>query len=83
MNDKDNLLKRIQMYDFFLNEINLYLDTHPFCRNGLDYYNKYNALRKAACAEYSEKYGPLSISNVNTTDHWTWVDGPWPWEMEA
>jgi len=80
LSEKSVLLKKIQMYDFCLTEVSLYLDTHPTCINALEYFKKYNDMKKTACAEYAEKYGPLSISAVNNTQNWTWVSAPWPWE---
>ena len=80
MQSKDNLMKKIQMYDFCLTDIGLYLDSHPFCKDGLAYFKKYNELRKAAVEEYTRMYGPITPSDVNPTSHWTWAEGPWPWE---
>lgn len=83
MQSKDNLLKKIQIYDFCLTEINLYLDSHPFDPKGLEYFEKYRDLRKAAVDEYTKNYGPITIKNVDTSNnYWTWVEDPWPWEME-
>ena len=36
----------------------------------------YYDMKKAACAEYAEKYGPLTTSAVNNTQIWTWVNDP-------
>lgn len=80
MQDKTKLLKKIQMFDFCLTDINLYLDSHPFCKDGLEYFNKYNQLRKIALEEYTKNYGPLTISDVDPSQYWTWAEGPWPWE---
>ena len=71
------------MYSFCLMEITLYLDTHPFCKDGLAFYKKYRDLMNSAIEMYTEKYGPLSPHNVPADSHWTWAEGPWPWEMEA
>lgn len=73
-------MRKIQMYDFCVADISLYLNSHPFCKDGLEYFNKYNALSKAAREEYAKNFGPLTISDVNSTNHWTWVEDPWPWE---
>ena len=34
--DKENLLKNIMSLDFSINDLSLYLDTHPDDRNALD-----------------------------------------------
>lgn len=82
MKERDSLLKKVQMYQFCLFDIHLYLDSHPFCKEALEYYKKYSELSKEANREYTEKFGPLNHSDVDVSHHWTWVDGPWPWEME-
>lgn len=83
MNPKDKLLRVIQMYGFALDEIRLYLDTHPDCQEALEYYHKYNALKKSAVEEYNRLYGPLTSGQVQSHTRWTWVQEPWPWERSA
>ena len=61
----------------------LYLDRHPFCQKGLAYYQKHRQMRDEAAAAYQAQFGPLNIRSNNDPDRWTWVDSPWPWEMEA
>ncbi len=80
MNERQMLMSKIKKYDFALKELNLYLDTHPDCRRALAMFNQYNALRKTAAEEYARKYGPITPDETNDTQHWTWIDAPWPWE---
>ena len=77
MND---LLTAVQMYDFYLKELQLYLDTHPNCADALAAYNEYNDLRKKAYDMYLEKYGPLIPSQAGGKERFSWVNAPWPWE---
>ena len=44
MDNRDAMLKRVQVYDFALYEARLFLDTHPTCKEALDYYNKHLCL---------------------------------------
>lgn len=81
--DKKRLFKTIQMYGFAIDEIVLYLDTHPNCRNALNYYHKYNNLRSAAVEEYNKNFGPLTAKQVQSQEKWTWTHEPWPWERGA
>lgn len=80
MNEKQMMLSKIKKYDFTLKELNLYLDTHPDCRRGLAMFAKYSQLRKNCVEEYTAKYGPLTPDVNNDPQHWSWVDGKWPWE---
>ena len=33
-----------------------------------------------AISEYEKCYGPITRYNVESTDKWTWICEPWPWE---
>lgn len=78
--NKESMMQVIQMYDFYVEELQLYLDTHPTCRNALDMFSKYQELRKAAYDAYAASFGPIVLSQTDTSNHFNWVDGPWPWE---
>lgn len=82
--DKNALFRKIQIYGFAMYDTVLFLDTHPCDRGALEYYNRVSAAMRDAVATYEEKYGPLTIKNVNTSDgSWKWLCAPWPWEYEA
>lgn len=83
MTQKEKLHCTIQMYSFALDEIKLYLDTHPCCRHGLEYYHKYKKLYNDAVDEYIRLYGPLRADQVECKDNWTWINEPWPWERSG
>lgn len=80
MDDRTMLMKKIKKYDFALTELNLYLDTHPSCRRALALFDKYRNVKKAAEEEYVAKFGPITPEQNQSTEHWTWIDDPWPWE---
>ncbi|WP_288235272.1 spore coat protein CotJB, partial [uncultured Anaerotruncus sp.] len=31
----------------------------------------------------NQQFGPLTMRENCNPNRWTWVDDPWPWEMEA
>lgn len=74
------LMERIQMLNFVLVDVNLYLDTHPNDKEALAYFNKYNAMYQKEKNEYEMKYGPLTAGGTNDTNNWSWIDTPWPWQ---
>lgn len=80
MNERSELLMKIQKYDFALKELNLYLDTHPHCRRALTLFNKYKKLKSDAEAEFNNLFAPLTPVQNNSAEHWHWVSDPWPWE---
>ena len=44
---------------------------------------KYQKIYEMLVKEFEEKYGALNAERVDTRKGWTWVENPWPWEMEA
>lgn len=78
-----DLLKVIQIYDFYLYDLNLFLDTHPNDRNALAKFNEIKERRKKAVDIYIEKYGPLNAIQNDSDEHFYWADDPWPWERSA
>ncbi len=80
--NKQKLLNRLRALDFSLIEIGLFLDTHPNNTKALAYFNKLNAERERVNNEYTEKFGPLVMTDSNSSNSWDWVKSAWPWEME-
>ena len=83
MNSKEKLYRIIQMYSFAIDEIRIYLATHPDCKNGLEYFHRYTKRYNEAVAEYVRLFGPLNSNQVESRDNWTWVNEPWPWERSG
>ncbi len=78
--EKDNLLQFISEVSFAVLDVGLYLNTHPCDKDAMLYYNKYKDLREKAMNEYSKKYGPLLMTEVENDCYWTWTEEPWPWK---
>lgn len=81
--DRTSALRRLQAADFAIIEANLYLDTHPTCPNGLEYFRRMRAERDAILREFEALYGPMTMDNAAAECSWDWTDSPWPWELEA
>ena len=45
MNERQKLLNRVQICGFVLDDVRLYLDSHPCDQAALDYYKKYIEMR--------------------------------------
>ena len=81
-NKKEELLYNLLMYKFVLNELDLYLDTHPNNSQVINLYNNYLKEEKQLCKQYESNYGPLTIDSENLdTNYWNWIKSPWPWEV--
>lgn len=82
MKEREILLKRVQVCEFAMLDLALFLDTHPDDQQALAHYRKHQTMRKNAVAEYEERFGPLTKENAAEGERWTWVDGLWPWQNE-
>lgn len=82
MNERAILLRRVQVAGFAMQEAKLFLDTHPGDGEALAYFKKYRDMAREAAAAYTAVYGPLRPEDTQGAV-WNWVDGPWPWELEA
>ena len=81
MNRKE-LLSHINQVSLAVNEVQLYLDTHPCDAEALAYLKDYSRQRSHALKEYAENYGPLTIDSADASceDRWNWINEPWPWQ---
>lgn len=74
------LLQKLYTYGFAIDDVILYLDTHPDDCEARAYYMRMRDAYQEASLEYKEKVRPLSITDVDASHRWDWVEGPWPWE---
>lgn len=81
-NEQEKLLHDIGILDFVVIELTMYLDTHSNDRNAMEYFNHYNRMSNQAKKEYSEKFGPLTVAQIDTSgcNGWDWATLPMPWE---
>lgn len=79
------LLQQINEVSFAVNDMILYLDTHPEDKKALSYFADISKKRNTLMAEYAEKYGPLTIDDaaVSSENVWKWSEQPFPWEREG
>lgn len=77
-NRKEELLSEIQCHEFAINELALYLDTHPEDQRALCLHRKYCNELKPMKDMYQRVYGPLTINYP--CNKWRWIEEPWPWE---
>lgn len=76
--DRVKLICEISEVSFYLDELRLFLDTHPSNEEALAMYNEHAIKRKCLVDEYVECFGPLSYYDVNVGNRWKWVEYPWP-----
>jgi spore coat protein JB len=82
--EQNNLMCTINQTSFAIDDVKLYLDTHPNCMDGIAYYEKMKKIRMQAVNEYTNKYGPITAYDVTIKGNtWDWNEGPLPWEGEC
>lgn len=78
---RQSLLHEIMSLNFAVNDLVLYLDTHPTDSRAINLHNKYSEKVIELTEKYQRLYGPLTVNFSSET--WDWIDEPWPWERGA
>lgn len=78
---RESMLNEIMALNFAINDLTLYLDTHPNDSNAIRMHCEYSERQISLTEEYQRLYGPLTINFMSNT--WDWIDEPWPWERGA
>lgn len=76
------LLKQITSTRFVLEDLALYLNTHPMDKAVIEKHNFYAMQYKSLKETYEMHYGMLSHTACSPYP-WQWINEPWPWEYEA
>lgn len=79
---KSEMMRRISELDFAITDLNLYLDTHPDNKEALEMLTKLAATVKSLKADYTQRYGPLLVTDVMNETPFSWVspEHKWPWQ---
>lgn len=79
------LMKQINEVSFAVNDLQLYLDTHPDCREGLRMMAGKLEQRRRLLGVYARKFGPLTLDSANLSDEdtWKWMQQPFPWQQKG
>lgn len=97
LESRQDMLCKINQVSFGINDLTLYLDTHPTDNEALTLFEQYHKERKELLKQFEEAYEPLTVDCVNIENskhvgseckypgerHFHWVDGPLPWEGGA
>ena len=79
--NRRELLEWINVVSFAVDDVKLFLDTHPCNSDALEYFEEFKKQRVQALREYAKYYGPLTLDTVHTpADYWCWINEPWPWQ---
>ena len=82
--ERAELLRQVQMHQFAMHDLALYLDTHPTDETALEHFMQHKALCEQASEVYAARFGALKMEQTGTENGWAaWSNTPWPWDMEA
>ncbi len=82
--NREELISDLSAVSFALNDLTLYLDTHPDCPNGTALFYELLEQRLRLLSEFARRFYPLTQTSMITGDydqnHYGWTEGPMPWE---
>jgi spore coat protein JB len=76
------LKKQLAAIHMMIEDLNLYLNTHPYDQEALEARNVYVKSYHELHEQYNQCYGMLKQDDISSYP-WQWIDEPWPWECEA
>ncbi len=79
--EREKCLLEIQKLDFFITDLNLYLDIHPDDMGAYRLFKEYVEACRKKKDEYKKIYGPLLLDQL--TDEYEWSSSVWPWERKG
>ncbi len=66
--NRRELLEWINVVSFAVDDVKLFLDTHPCNSDALEYFEEFKKQRVQALREYAKFYGPLTLDTAHTPD---------------
>lgn len=82
--NREEMMNQLTAVSFALNDLTLYLDTHPDCPKGTELFYRLLDKRLNLLSEFAGKFYPLTQISMITghydKDNYGWSEGPMPWE---
>ena len=82
---QEAMMNEISQVSFALNDLTLYLDTHPDCTQGMELFGQLQERRTQLLEEFGRLFYPLTIDSMlgraaNSAGEFNWGVCPAPWE---
>lgn len=74
-------LGELMALDFVAHELLLYLDTHQNDSEAFEMFKNVLSLAKEARERFVKLYGPVSRSDMQKCESFSWLKNPWPWDL--
>jgi len=82
--NREELMSQLSAISFAINDLTLYLDTHPNCPKGTALFHQLLEQRLTLLSEFTGKFYPLTQTSMVTGNYdqtqYGWSEGPMPWE---
>ena len=76
---KCQLMEHLQIISFAIDDLRLFIDTHPNCEDAIECISELMTLRHMVLKQYTTKYGRIYSYMVDTDNGWDWTSAPLPW----
>lgn len=81
MNSRSELINKLSEVGFVMDDLRLYLDTHPHDVQAIKAYNENAKIYKMLEMEYTQNIAGFTSYCENPNENkWVWNDYPMPWE---
>ena len=74
------MMMKITELSFVIDELRLFLDTHPDCTEAMVMWNEIQRQRAAVVADFEAQFGPLGSYGTVDCGEWSRTQGYWPWQ---
>lgn len=78
--NREQLLREVMAADFYVIDLNLFLDTHPNDQRAVHLRNCGVQRSKMLRDQFERLYGPLNAQLSYSSCPWQWIEEPWPWQ---
>ena len=75
-------LSEVQVLAFAVQELALYLDTHPEDKEAAELLQECFQQYHKSVGEYTKTHGPLFSATGAASGEYQWLQNPWPWEYQ-
>lgn len=82
LNVSDTPLGELMALNFVVDELKLYLDTHPNDTEAFASLKSFIALTKEAHERYVARFGPIDTMDLLQSESYDWLREPWPWKYQ-
>lgn len=80
--EREDMLMQLQELNFALIDLGMYLDIYENDVKCINLFNEYQKKERNLRKMFENKYGPLTFDSGTYTNAWTWINSPWPWEVQ-